>query len=143
MGFMKTRWPCRRPYYLALFGGGATGFILSGWSLRSKNRKLKDKYEKEFKVRRTIPLQSCTFSSYLSYHKEQFCGMIRGRQGGEADGSRRELRRLKAHSSCAFYWSSQAQQKRIDDAIRHMQLQYHEYLEKKHVSILLQYPLDA
>lgn len=42
---------CRRAAYLATFLGFLGGYWLSGWSLRAKNKKTKQKYEKEIAVR--------------------------------------------------------------------------------------------
>lgn len=36
---------------MAAFTGGVLGYWFSGWSLRTKNRKLKEKYDREYKVR--------------------------------------------------------------------------------------------
>jgi hypothetical protein len=36
---------------VVLLGGGALGFWLAGWKIRSANKQLKQKLEKEYKVR--------------------------------------------------------------------------------------------
>lgn len=36
--------------YMAVFGGIFAGYWLSGWSFRSKNKKLKQKYQKDIAV---------------------------------------------------------------------------------------------
>lgn len=42
--------PNRRASYLATFLGFLGGYWLSGWSLRAKNKKTQQKYEKEIAV---------------------------------------------------------------------------------------------
>ena len=43
---------CRRAAYLATCLGFLGGYWFSGWSLRAKNKKMKQKYEKEIAVRK-------------------------------------------------------------------------------------------